>query len=249
MGGLADSAVAVGAPRRILAVVFHNFEMLDVFGPLQLFKAANGALAKSRHLRIPLGEAPPPLAYEIQTVSLGLTQAKSSGGPLVGVDENMADSSVPLPGGEEQLKRTTLLIPGGIGSRPLVENRTFTQWLYRRGGEAQRVATVCTGSLLAARSGLLDGHRATTNKLAFDWVRDAARAPDVEWIRQARWVATADGTRWTSSGVSAGIDMAHAMIKADYGQEVADQAARFAEYTPNRDPSNDPFGGPGDTSE
>lgn len=120
-----------------------------------------------------------------------------------------------------------LLVPGGLGVRAAAFPRL------------RFLLTVCTGSALAARAGVLDGRRATTNKAEFDWV--AALDPRVDWVRRARWVV--DGNVWTSSGVSAGIDMMYAFVAAQYGDGVAADLAREAEYVRNTDPGNDPFAG------
>ena len=98
-------------------------------------------------------------------------------------------------------------------------------------------ATVCTGSALLARTGLLDHRPATSNKLAWDWV--VQQGPQVQWVRQARWVD--DGDILTSSGVSAGIDMALSLIARLHGREMALTSARNMEYIWNEDAENDPF--------
>jgi transcriptional regulator GlxA family with amidase domain len=99
------------------------------------------------------------------------------------------------------------------------------------------VASVCTGSALLARAGLLDGHRATSNKLAFSWV--TTQGEDVEWVARARWVE--DRGRWTSSGVAAGIDMTLALVASIDGDERARQLADIIEYDWHADPTWDPF--------
>jgi transcriptional regulator GlxA family with amidase domain len=97
--------------------------------------------------------------------------------------------------------------------------------------------SVCTGAALLARSGLLDNRRATTNKMNFAWV--AGNGPKVNWIKEARWVE--DGKFWTSSGISAGIDMALAVIAQISSSETADQVATRMEYDWHRDAHLDPF--------
>jgi transcriptional regulator GlxA family with amidase domain len=99
------------------------------------------------------------------------------------------------------------------------------------------VATVCTGSLLLARTGLLDGRKATSNKRAFQQVK--TYAPKVEWIAKARWVE--DGKYFTSSGISAGMDMALALIARLCGRETSLRIASRAEYDWHEDSSWDPF--------
>jgi transcriptional regulator GlxA family with amidase domain len=115
----------------------------------------------------------------------------------------------------------------------------------RRLAEASSlVFTVCTGSLLLGRTGLLDGRRATTNKRVF--AQAAGYAPNVNWIARARWVE--DGKYVTSSGVSAGIDAALAIIAKLHGRETSLDIARRAEYTWQEDDTQDPFA-PADSSD
>ena len=96
---------------------------------------------------------------------------------------------------------------------------------------------MCTGSALLARTGLLDGRPATSNKIAWDWVVE--QGPRVRWKRRARWVD--DGNVLTSSGQSAGIDMALSLIARLNGRDMAVAAAHNMEYVRNEDASNDPF--------
>ena len=130
-----------------------------------------------------------------------------------------------------------ILVPGGIGTRREVENQTLGSWLRARAETAERVTSVCTGAAILARAELLDGRRATSNKRALDWVM--SQGPKVRWIGQARWVE--DGKFATSSGVSAGIDMALAIIAEICGMEMAEKAAVGMEYEWHRDAGWDPF--------
>jgi transcriptional regulator GlxA family with amidase domain len=130
-----------------------------------------------------------------------------------------------------------LLVPGGIGTRREVANAALLEWLKRRATEAEIVTSVCTGAGLLARAGILDGQRATSNKRAFGWVKE--QGPAVDWVAEARWVDA--GKFVTSSGVSAGIDMALHVIARTVGLEAAEQAARVMEYEWHRDAAWDPF--------
>jgi transcriptional regulator GlxA family with amidase domain len=130
-----------------------------------------------------------------------------------------------------------LLVPGGIGTRREVDNATLISWLRTRAAEIELVTSVCTGAGLLARAGLLDGRRATTNKRSFAWVE--SQGPKVNWIKQARWVE--DGKFATSAGVSAGIDLALAIIARLVSAEIAEQAANAMEYEWHRDAAWDPF--------
>lgn len=130
-----------------------------------------------------------------------------------------------------------LLLPGGRGTRREVGHEEFLALLRKLGGRAEWVLSVCTGSALLAAAGLLSGKRATSNKRAFDWVR--RQDPGVRWEGRARWVV--DGKFYTSSGVSAGIDMALAFLAAREGRQTALDAAREIEYLWHEEAGEDPF--------
>ena len=130
-----------------------------------------------------------------------------------------------------------ILVPGGIGTRKEISNQVLLDWLKTRAEKAEVVTTVCTGTAILAHTGLLDGRRATTNKRAFKWV--AEQGAKVNWVREARWVE--DGKFATSSGVSAGIDMALAVMARLYGAETAEKIAIAMEYEWHRDANWDPF--------
>jgi transcriptional regulator GlxA family with amidase domain len=104
-------------------------------------------------------------------------------------------------------------------------------------GRLRAGTTVCTGSALLARTGRLDGIAATSNKAAFKWVME--QGPKVDWKAEARWVE--DGKFMTSSGVSAGMDMALAAVQRLYGEAEAERVATRTEYDWKRDVSWDPF--------
>jgi len=192
-------------------VLFPHFENLDVFGPMQMFGNALAAIGLERSVTVAQSDEP----------------VCSTQGQRVVVDHGFDDCP----------ELDMLLIPGGIGTRTQVDNTELTDWLGERAERASLVMTVCTGTALLARTGKLDGHRATTNKLAFDWV--AAQGPNVAWVKKARWVE--DGKFVTSSGVSAGIDMALGVIARLGGHELAEMLASAAEYEWHRDASWDPF--------
>ncbi|TMW59953.1 hypothetical protein Poli38472_005022 [Pythium oligandrum] len=130
-----------------------------------------------------------------------------------------------------------LVVPGGKGREQLVKDQEFLDYIKTAAEGATYVLSVCTGSYILAAAGLLDNKNATTNKIAYNFV--ASSFPNVNWVRQARWVV--DDKWWTSSGVSAGLDMGYAFISDKYSSKVADEMARYLEIVPNKDPSNDPF--------
>ena len=130
-----------------------------------------------------------------------------------------------------------LLVPGGMGVYDMLENDAFITRLAELANQARYVLSVCNGAFLYAKAGVLDGRRATTYKARMD--RAEELFPAVNWERNARW--TVDGNLYVSSGVSAGTDMALGFIADVCGCETAEKTARYAEYTWNDDPANDPF--------
>ena len=130
-----------------------------------------------------------------------------------------------------------LLIPGGFGTRNAVNDEAFIDAVRKAAGEAKYVLTVCTGSALLAKTGLLDGRKATGNKTAFDWTRSCG--VNVLWQREPRWVS--DGRYYISAGVSAGIDMAFGFIEDLYGSDEAERIASRMEYHRNRNREKDIF--------
>jgi len=195
-------------PLRIGAVLFERFELLDVFGPLEMF----GVL---------------PDRFELSLIGPQMGPVASSQGPRAHADYAYADAP-PVD---------IVLVPGGIGRVQAIVDRAFLDWLAGYCATSQYVTSVCTGSALLAAASLLDGYRATSNKRAFDWVRE--HGPRVEWVPEARWVV--DRNRWTSSGVAAGIDMALALTAHLFDTDLAQRVADNTEYEWHVDPHWDPF--------
>jgi transcriptional regulator GlxA family with amidase domain len=192
------------------ALLFEGFELLDVYGPLEAW----GMLAAAG-------------AWRIVTTAEKAGPVASAQGPHGVADHALADCP----------KLDVILVPGGMGTRSGVKNDALLDWLRRRAAQAEIVTSVCTGSALLARAGLLDGHRATSNKASFAWVQ--AQGPNVRWVKEARWVE--DGKLFTSSGVSAGFDMTLAVISRLEGRETAEAIAVRMEYEWHRDATWDPF--------
>ncbi len=130
-----------------------------------------------------------------------------------------------------------IFVPGGQGTRPLVNDSDFIEKLTTIATQSKYCLTVCTGSALLAKTNLLNGLKATSNKRAFEWVK--SMNPNVQWINRARWVA--DGKFYTSSGISAGIDMALGFVADRIGFKKATDIAESIEYVWNSDKNNDLF--------
>ncbi|MCC6371459.1 MAG: DJ-1/PfpI family protein [Bacteroidia bacterium] len=129
------------------------------------------------------------------------------------------------------------LIPGGLGTRKEITNAALIHKIKSIAQQSNFVLTVCTGSALLAASGLLDHKSATSNKRAFDWVMSTSN--QVNWIKNARW--TVDGNFYTSSGVSAGMDMTLGFLADQHGVDFARSIATEIEYHWNEDEDRDDF--------
>ncbi|MDR1219358.1 MAG: DJ-1/PfpI family protein [Treponema sp.] len=134
-------------------------------------------------------------------------------------------------------KYDILIIPGGKGARILVNDNEFIQNLKIIAEKMLWCLTICTGSALLAKTGLLDGFEATSNKIAFEWVK--TNGENVKWKYKARWVV--DKKYYTSSGISAGIDMSLGFVCDHFGGEKAKEIAKRMEYKWNNNKDNDIF--------
>jgi transcriptional regulator GlxA family with amidase domain len=130
-----------------------------------------------------------------------------------------------------------LFIPGGLGTRNLINDQKLIKSLTKLAKNAKYIFTVCTGSSLFSQTGLLDNKKATSNKKALSWTKSIA--PKVNWVDKARWVK--DENIYSSSGVSAGIDMSLGFIADLFGYEVAKQKSIEIEYSWQEDPTIDDF--------
>lgn len=194
--------------KKLGVLLFNDFELLDVMGPLQMFGQLNNLIE-------------PCMLSEHS----GLIRSVQN----IVVETTLDFNNTP--------KLDILLVPGGFGTRREIHNTKLLNFIRTVFEFTPLILSVCTGSALLAKSGVLDNYRATTNKLAFDWVIE--QGPRTKWVRQARWVD--DDKVITSSGISAGIDMSLYVIQKLYGVETAQKVADFAEYVWNSDSTNDPF--------
>src|SRR6516165_6947423 len=188
--------------RVIDVLTYPAVQLLDVTGPIQVFASANDLVTGS-------GGTPP---YVLRVVA--------QGGEGVTASAGVAIAAGPLTQLGEALD--TLLVAGGAGAEAAAENPVLVDWVRQRATRARRVASVCTGAFLLASAGLLDGRRAATH-----WeycARLAQRFPAVHVEPDPIFVC--DGRVWTSAGVTAGIDLALALVEEDLGRSVALAVAR-----------------------
>lgn len=193
------------ASRPVLMLAFPGIQILDVTGPLQMFAAVNDELGHA--------------AYEIEIAAPDAGPFASSSGIRICAD--MAFGTIDA----QRLDAVdTLIAPGGseTGMRAALSDGSIARIAGEAKGRVRRIASVCTGAFFLAAAGLLDGRRATTH-----WAAAAALkkfCPNAELHTDA--IHIRDGDIWTSAGVTAGIDLALAMIEADHGRAVALAIAR-----------------------
>jgi transcriptional regulator GlxA family with amidase domain len=192
--------------RKIFIVVFPDVQSLDVTGPLEVFAGAQ---------RLIEATARPEPGYEISIVSVdGQPLTTSSGLRLV------PDERLPATAGAEPID--TLVVAGGEGHRTAVRDRALLDYVARTATVARRTASVCTGAFLLAAAGLLDGRRATTHWASAAELQRAY--PQVHVDPDPIFVN--DGPIWTSAGVTAGMDLALALVEQDLGRDAALDIAR-----------------------
>lgn len=193
----------------ISVILFDQFESLDVFGPVEV-----------------LGKVE---EFNIEYYSLE--------GVTVSNNDNTKIETLSIDTLINCQKTDIILIPGGMGTRREVNNILFLDKIRTAAIQSKYILTVCTGSALLAKTGLLNNKKATSNKRAFDWVQSINT--QVNWIQKARWVE--DGNIFTSSGISAGIDMTLGFIAHIFGIEKAKQIAFRIEYNWTNDKDLDNF--------
>jgi transcriptional regulator GlxA family with amidase domain len=209
----------VPAPTRTVAIVaFERLQLLDLAGPLEVFDAAS-------RLADPHGEdhgddqadrGPHPAYRVVVATPEGRTVRTSSGLPVAG-DHDLHH----LVAGREPID--TLVVVGGRGTRAVVDDQPFLADVRALSARARRTTSVCTGALVLAAAGLLDGYRATTHWDSCGLLAELAPEVTVEPDR----IYVHDRDRWTSAGVTAGIDLALALVEDDLGPEVAHEVAAW----------------------
>lgn len=198
-------------------MVFPGFQVLDAFGPLDTLNNLSRTT---------------PLEFVTLAATLDPVNSRVEGPGRIGQSVLPTHTFDDCPDDLE-----VLLVPGGFGARNPAITAPIAEFVKRIFPKLRYLLTVCTGSAIVAQSGLLDGRRATSNKRSWDWA--TSQGPAVNWVRQARWVV--DGNIWTSSGISAGIDLMFAFVADQYGEEVAKRLADGAEYVRNPNANDDPF--------
>lgn len=197
--------------RNVAIVLFDKVEVLDFAGPFEVFSVC-GAHGEN------------PGQFNVYTVAEKTPVIARNG---LSINSQFLLHDCPTP--------DIILIPGGggyaadgspYGSRKEKDNPVLLKWIRRHNKTSELVLSVCTGSLILATAGLLEGLSATTHWKAMDQLKEAA--PNTKLVYDQRWVD--NGRVITSAGVSAGIDMSLYIISKVFGKEIADQTARSMEY-------------------
>ncbi len=190
--------------RTVAVLIFPGVELLDFAGPFEVFSAARVDAASRERI------------IEVFTVAETLEPIKCNNPVTVLPDYTLAN----CPAAD------ILVVPGGMGTRTAIDRPGLIGWIAARAQQVELMTSVCTGSFLLAKAGLLQGKAATTHWASIDRMRNDF--PGVEVRENTRWVDAGDVV--SSSGVSAGIDMALYVLQRLYNAEVATATARGIEY-------------------
>ena len=183
-------------------MIFNDVELLDFTGPFEVFSVANRFTESPAFNVVTVAEKPDPI----------LTRGSLS------INPHHCLSDCPQP--------DLLLVPGGQGTRREMHNTALIDWIKQASANAERILSVCTGALLLAKAGLLDGLEATTHHGSFDLLRQVA--PKTKVHENRRFVD--NGRVICSAGIAAGIDMSLHVVGRLLGVEVAVKTAKQMEY-------------------
>ncbi len=190
-------------------LIFDGVEILDFAGPFEVFSRTR--LVPGSESRRSEESAP----FRVFTVAKTRAPISTTGDLRV----------VPHYGFADAPRIDLVLVPGGYGTRALLHDAETLDWIRRVAADARKVTSVCTGSLLYAKAGLLVGRRATTHWGALDLLESLDAGVKVE-----RALRVVDDGIISSAGVASGIDMAFYVVETLFGREVADETAHYIEY-------------------
>jgi len=188
--------------RNVAILLFDDVEVLDFAGPFEVLAVTDEL---NNHT-----------IFSVFTVAETHNAIKARNGLSVNPDYALSDCPTP----------DILIVPGGVGTRPLLEKENIIEWIQLVSKEAELVLSVCTGSLVLAKAGLLEGLQATTHHQVFDKL--SSMAPNTKILRGQRYVD--NGSIVTAAGISAGIDMCFYIVEKLLGREYADKTASYMEY-------------------
>ncbi|CAE6488526.1 unnamed protein product [Rhizoctonia solani] len=206
-------------------VLFPKLIVLDFQGPMELLGFLTKGFPSQTNPAWPYS----PYEFEFDYLAESLDPVVPNVGPAITPTKTF--------GQVNQTQYDIILVPGGPGTRPSVISPAVVNFVKYQTPGLQYLLSVCTGAWVLANAGVLEGKNATTNKAAFAQIRNET-SKKINWIPRARWVV--DGSTWTSSGVTAGMDMANAFIKHLVGPEFATKAVNTVELRA-AEQDDDPF--------
>ncbi|MGB3534790.1 MAG: DJ-1/PfpI family protein [Microcoleaceae cyanobacterium] len=189
-------------PKNVAILLFNNVEVLDFAGPFEVFSVTSNLDQDS--------------LFNVYTVAETTQPILARNHLSINPDYTLENHPAP----------NIIIIPGGFGSRAALQQANIIQWVQKYAQQAELVLSVCTGSLILAKAGLLNGLSATTHHHAFEELRQLA--PQTTVITDQRFID--NGKILTSGGISAGIDLSFYVIAKLFGEVVAVQTAQYMEY-------------------
>lgn len=195
--------------RSVVIVIFDDVEVLDFAGPFEVFSVTKDLA----------GEA----LFHVKTVAVCHEASKDDARNITARNGLKVTADYVL---DEVDAADILIVPGGMGTRTLVADSALSQWIADISVKAELTLSVCTGSLLLAKAGLLTNKTATTHHGAMDLL--AETDPTIDLRHDVRFVD--NGSIVTSGGISAGIDMSFHVVERLHGSEIATQTADYMEY-------------------
>lgn len=188
-------------PKLVQMLIYPNAQSLDITGPLEVFDIANEQLP------------PGTVGYEIELIAQETGPIRMSSGIRICADKSL-----------DELTRHahTLMIAGGDGTRQMVYEQSVLAWLTEAATKVERIASVCSGTFLLAQAGLLDGKKATTHWQVSELLDQLY--PSVTVVADS--IYHRDGNVYTSAGITAGMDLALALVEEDFGRDVAMKVAK-----------------------
>jgi transcriptional regulator GlxA family with amidase domain len=188
--------------KKVAILIFDKVEVLDFAGPFEVFSVSYDANQNK--------------LYDVCLIAETADIVKARGNFLVQPNKTIDTNE----------KFDIVLIPGGYGTRPLMNNETIKKWIQKQFTQVELMLSVCTGSLVLGKAGLLENISATTHHLALSELE--AAAPNTKVIADTKYVD--NGKIITSAGISAGIEMALHVVAKEHGMEQAQQTASYMEY-------------------
>ena len=204
--------------RRISFLVVPSIHLMNLAGPLDVFARASATLLANGKRTTP--------AYEIEVLTTGDVPVRTATSLTLMGTVAWTEASQPID--------TLIVVSGATAMHDAVEPELL-DWL--RASNVRRIASVCSGAFVLAAAGILDGRRATTHWSAAEKLARTYPKISVD----AERIFIQDGNVWTSAGVSAGADLALAMLEEDYGQAIALQVAQYMVLSLRRHGSQSQF--------